>query len=74
VSAWWTGSSDYNVLSGTSMATPFATGVAALYLGRNSTMTPADVIAAMINDGSLGVVQDPGTLSPNILLSTANLA
>ena len=55
------------------MATPFGSGVAALYLERDPTMTPAQVGAVMQADGSVGVVQSSGSNSPNILLSTVNL-
>jgi Subtilase family len=72
-SAWSPGTTATNTLSGTSMATPFGTGVAALYLERDPTMTPAEVAAAMTADGSAGVVQNEGSFSPNILLTTFNI-
>jgi len=40
---WW-----YNIISGTSMATPHVTGTAAMYLQRHPTATPAQVQAALI--------------------------
>lgn len=55
------------------MSTPFGSGVAALYLQRDPTMTPTQVRVAMQADGSAGVVLKSGTNSPNILLSTAKL-
>jgi subtilisin family serine protease len=72
-SAWYSSSTATNILTGTSMATPYGSGVAALYLERDPTMTPAQVKAAMQADGSAGVVGNRGTNSPNILLSTVNL-
>ena len=50
-----------------------AAGVAALYLERDPSMTPAEVKAAMLSDGIFGLVSNAGPLSPNIMLSTKNL-
>jgi subtilisin family serine protease len=72
-SAWWSSPTDSMILTGTSMATPLGSGVAALYLERDPTMTSAQVKKAMQDDGSLGVVLDSGSFSPNILLSTVEL-
>ena len=47
-----------------------AAGVAAMYLERDPSMTPAAVKAAMMSDGIPDVVKDPGDYSPNILLTT----
>ena len=48
-----------------------AAGVAAMYLERNPSMTPAEVKAAMLSDGIPDVVTDPGDSSPNLLLTTS---
>jgi subtilisin family serine protease len=72
-SAWFGSSTASKTLSGTSMSTPVVTGVAALYLEKNPSMTPLQVKQAMVADGSLGVVQSSQG-SPNILISTANLS
>ncbi|MFG2207740.1 S8 family peptidase [Streptomyces sp. NPDC048638] len=67
-SAWNTGDSATNTLSGTSMATPHVTGAAAVHLAGHPTATPAQVAAALTNGATAGVVTDPGTGSPNKLL------
>ena len=60
-------------MSGTSMATPHVVGAAALYLGENPSATPADVRDALVDNAEHGAVSNPGTGSPNELLSTAFL-
>jgi subtilisin family serine protease len=56
-------------LSGTSMATPHVSGVAALFLSQNPNSTPAQVKAALVNGATPNKVTDPkGT--PNKLLYT----
>ncbi|MFR9675582.1 S8 family peptidase [Streptomyces sp. TR06-5] len=66
VSAWNDGGSD--TLSGTSMATPHVTGAAALYLSQHPSAGPAQVRDAVVDNGTAGVVGDPRTGSPNVLL------
>ncbi|MER5177123.1 S8 family peptidase [Streptomyces sp. NPDC002896] len=67
-SAWDDSDTATNTISGTSMATPHTTGVAALYLATHPTATPAQVRDALVNGATSGKVTDPRTGSPNRLL------
>jgi len=58
---------DYRVDSGTSFASPHVAGIAANYLGRNPTATPATVKSAIVNGATPSVVKNAGTGSPNRL-------
>ncbi|MFE9747071.1 S8 family peptidase [Saccharothrix saharensis] len=71
-SAWATGDTATNTISGTSMASPHVAGVAALHLAANPAATPAQVGAAVLNAATPNVVQNPGTGSPNRLLFVDN--
>lgn len=66
-SAWYTSDTATNTISGTSMATPHVTGVAALYL-EGHTATPLEVRNAIVTNATAGVVGNPGRGSPNLLL------
>jgi subtilisin family serine protease len=75
---WPSGTASY---SGTSMAAPHVAGVAALYLQKNPSATPAQVASALSANAAANKVTSPGSGSPNKLLymgfigsSTANLA
>lgn len=64
-SAWWTGSRATRVESGTSSATAFVTGAAALYLGCNPAASPGEVAGALLGDAAGGEVIDAGPGSPD---------
>ncbi|MFF0549865.1 S8 family serine peptidase [Streptomyces sp. NPDC004311] len=68
-SAWATGDTATNTISGTSMATPHVVGAAALYLSQNTSSTPAQVRDALVAAATPNVVTSPGTGSPNLLLN-----
>lgn len=69
-SAWATGDTATNTISGTSMAAPHVAGAAALHLANHPSDTPAQVHAAIVSNATTGVVTSPGTGSPNRLLYT----
>ena len=54
-------------LSGTSMASPFVAGIAAVYLETRTSATPDAVTAAIINAATPNVVTNVGVGSPNKL-------
>jgi subtilisin family serine protease len=69
-SAWLTSDTATNTISGTSMATPHVAGAAALVLQGTPSASPAAVRDGLVNQATAGVVTNPGTGSPNRLLST----
>lgn len=73
-SAWIGSTTATRTISGTSMASPHVAGAAALYLGNNGAMTPAQVEAAMKADATTGKITSPGTGSPNLLVYVGNIA
>ncbi|GAA3656874.1 subtilisin family serine protease [Lentzea atacamensis] len=70
-SAWHTGDSATNTISGTSMATPHVAGAAARYLQSNPSATPAQVASYLIAQSTPSKVTNPGSGSPNRLLYLA---
>ncbi len=69
-SAWNTGDSATNTISGTSMATPHVAGALALYLQTNPTASPATATQALVANSTPGKVTSAGSGSPNRLLDS----
>lgn len=70
-SSWYTSNTATNTISGTSMATPHVAGVAAVYLGTNTSASPATVRSVLVGNATAGVVTSAGRGSPNLLLFTS---
>ncbi len=69
-SAWIGSDTATNTISGTSMATPHAAGVAALKLQGSPTANPAEVAAELVTKSTANIVKNTGKNSPNRLLFT----
>ncbi len=69
-SAWYTSDFATAILDGTSMASPHVAGVAALFLHEG--VATANVFGRIIASGTPGVVGNPGSGSPNLLLYSFN--
>jgi subtilisin family serine protease len=68
-SAWYTSATATNTISGTSMATPHTTGVAALYLQSNPGAAPAQVRNALYDATTKGVVTASKTTNNHLLFT-----
>jgi subtilisin family serine protease len=69
ISAWYTSDTATNVISGTSMATPHTTGVAALYLQANPGSTPAQVEAGLAALTTKAIVNNSMTANDDLLFT-----
>ncbi|HET8684489.1 MAG TPA: S8 family peptidase [Micromonosporaceae bacterium] len=67
-SAWATADDAYLTISGTSTSAPHAAGTAALWRERFPADNADTVAAALVANATPGVVTNPGTGSPNLLL------
>ncbi|MER7333263.1 MULTISPECIES: S8 family serine peptidase [unclassified Micromonospora] len=71
-SAWYTGNTATNTISGTSMASPHVAGAAALVLSANPSWSPQQVRDSLVNNATPNVVTNVGTGTPNRLLYVVN--
>jgi len=67
-SSWMTDDTATKSTTGTSQAAPHVAGVAALFLERDPTATPAAIHDAIITNATADIVTNAGTGSPNRLL------
>lgn len=67
-SAWYTSDTATNTISGTSMASPHVAGAAALVLDQDGTLSPSQVAQTLTDRATCGVISNPGSGSPNLLL------
>jgi hypothetical protein len=68
LSAWYSSSTDFRTISGTSMATPHVAGAAAALLEADPTLSPAAVAERLTATATTGVVTGAGAGSPDRLL------
>ena len=69
-STWNTSNTATQVLSGTSMASPHAAGVAALYLQTHPSAKPPNVTYALVGTATRNAIGNVGLGTPNLLLFT----
>jgi subtilisin family serine protease len=68
-SAWYTSDTATNTISGTSMATPHTTGVAALYLQSHPGASPSTVRTALYNLTTKSIVKSSNTTNNHLLFT-----
>ncbi|MFI0374044.1 S8 family peptidase [Actinomadura sp. 1N219] len=73
-SAWHTGDTASNTISGTSMASPHVAGAAAIHLAAIPGITPAQIAQKIVADATPGKVTGAGSGSPNRLLYVPPIA
>lgn len=66
-SAWYTGDQIYKLKSGTSMATPHVTGIAALYLSEHPNAAPAEIANVITSRATPGIISGLDPASPNLM-------
>jgi subtilisin family serine protease len=72
-STWYSSNTAVAFDTGTSMATAFATGAAALYLQNHPNASPATVAEALIASASLNKIGDAGAGTPNRLVYVGDI-
>ncbi|MEA5078519.1 MAG: S8 family serine peptidase [Anaerolineaceae bacterium] len=68
LSAWIGSTTAKNTLSGTSMAAPFVSGVAALYLQTHTSVSPRVVVKSILTAVTTDMITNINTESPNKLI------
>jgi subtilisin family serine protease len=68
-SAWYSSDTATNTISGTSMATPHTTGVAALYLQSHPGASPSTVRTALYNLTTKSIVKSSNTTNNHLLFT-----
>ncbi len=70
-SAWYTSTTAFEAISGTSMSAPHVTGLAARLLQASPMATPLQLLQAIKSSASTGKLSNVGPGSPNLLMHAA---